>query len=318
MVPHSVGTPLFWVGFTAFVLVMLALDLGIFHRDAHEVSHREALIWTLVWVSLAVAFNVVLYVHFGSQYALEFLTGYIIEYSLSADNIFVFLLLFRYFAVPKGAHHRVLFWGILGALVMRVLFILIGTVLLQRFHWIIYLFGGFLVFTGVRMLKGAEIEVHPERNPIVRLFQKYVPLTSQYSGARFWIRQGKRSYATPLLLVLAVVEATDLLFAVDSIPAIFAVTRDPFIVYTSNVFAILGLRSLYFLLAAAMNKFHYLEVGLGLVLAFVGVKMLVSGYYEIPIGTSLAVVGTVLGVSVLASLLRPRRVPIAGTETEEA
>lgn len=316
--PHSVGTPLFWVGFTAFVLAMLALDLGIFHRDAHEVGHREALIWTLVWVSLAVAFNVLLYVHFDSQRALEFLTGYLIEYSLSADNIFVFLILFRYFAVPKGAHHRVLFWGILGALVMRALFILIGTVLLQRFHWIIYLFGGFLVFTGVRMLKGAEIEVHPERNPVVRLFQKYVPLTSQYSGARFWIRQGKRSYATPLLLVLAVVEATDLLFAVDSIPAIFAVTRDPFIVYTSNVFAILGLRSLYFLLAAAMNKFHYLEVGLGLVLAFVGVKMLISGYYEIPIGISLAVVCAILGIAVLASLLRRRREPIAETGPEEA
>jgi len=309
-VPHTIGTPLFWVGFTVFVLFMLALDLG---------SHREALIWVLVWVSLAVVFNVLLYVQFGSQRALEFLTGYLIEYSLSADNVFVFLIIFRYFAVPAGAQHRVLFWGILGALLMRVLFILIGTILLQRFHWIIYLFGGFLVFTGIRMLRGAELEVHPERNPIVRLFQRYVPLDFQYAGARFWVRHGRRTLATPLLLVLVVVEASDLLFAVDSIPAIFAVTRDPFIVYTSNVFAILGLRSLYFLLAAAMNKFHYLEVALGLVLAFVGVKMLVSGYYEIPIGISLGVVVSILSVAVLASLVRRSRgQPAPATEPEEA
>jgi len=272
-----------------------------------------------VWVSLAVVFNVLLYVQFGSQRALEFLTGYLIEYSLSADNVFVFLIIFRYFAVPAGAQHRVLFWGILGALIMRVLFILIGTILLQRFHWIIYVFGAFLVFTGIRMLRGAELEVHPERNPIVRLFQRYVPLDFQYAGARFWVRHGRRTLATPLLLVLVVVEASDLLFAVDSIPAIFAVTRDPFIVFTSNVFAILGLRSLYFLLAAAMSKFHYLEVALGLVLAFVGVKMLVSGYYEIPIGISLGVVVSILSVAVLASLVRRSRgQPAPATEPEEA
>jgi len=318
-VPHTIGTPLFWAGFTVFVLLMLALDLGVFHREAHAVSHREALIWVLVWVSLAVVFNVFLYVQFGSQRALEFLTGYLIEYSLSADNVFVFLIIFRYFAVPAGAQHRVLFWGILGALVMRVLFILIGTILLQRFHWIIYVFGAFLVFTGIRMLRGAELEVHPERNPIVRLFQRYVPLDFQYAGARFWVRHGRRTLATPLLLVLVVVEASDLLFAVDSIPAIFAVTRDPFIVFTSNVFAILGLRSLYFLLAAAMSKFHYLEVALGLVLAFVGVKMLLSGYYEIPIGISLGVVVSILSVAVLASLVRRSRARAApATEPEEA
>jgi tellurite resistance protein TerC len=317
-VTGSVGSPLFWVGFTVFVLLMLALDLGVFHRKAHEVGHREALGWVLAWVSLAICFNILLYFWFGSQRALEFLTGYIIEYSLSMDNIFVFILIFRYFAVPSGAHHRVLFWGILGALFMRAIFILIGTVLLQRFHWVIYIFGAFLVFTGLKMLKGAEIEVHPERNPALRLFQKYVPLSNQYDGAKFWIRGDGRSYATPLMLVLVVVEATDLVFAVDSIPAIFAVTTDPFIVYTSNVFAILGLRSLYFLLAAAMKKFHYLSIGLGLVLSFVGVKMLVSGFFPIPIAVSLAVVATVLGGSVAASLLRRPKAPQTVSEPEEA
>lgn len=309
---ESVGSPLFWAGFTVFVLLMLALDLGVFHRTAHEVGHREALGWVLIWVSLAISFNVLLYFWFGSQRALEFLTGYIIEYSLSMDNIFVFILLFRYFAVPSGAHHRVLFWGILGALVMRAIFILIGTILLQRFHWVIYIFGAFLVFTGIKMLQGAEVEVHPERNPALRLFQKYVPLSNQYSGARFWIRSEGRSYATPLMLVLVVVEATDLVFAVDSIPAIFAVTTDPFIVYTSNVFAILGLRSLYFLLAAAMKKFHYLSAGLGLVLAFVGAKMLVSGFFPIPIAISLLVVAAILGGAVAASLLRRPKGPASG------
>ena len=302
--PETIGSPLFWLGFTVFVLFMLALDLGVFHRTAHDVSSREALGWVLTWVSLALAFNVLLYFQFGSQRALEFLTGYIIEYSLSMDNIFVFILVFRYFAVPSGAHHRVLFWGILGALVMRAIFILVGTVLLQRFHWVIYIFGAFLVYTGIKMLRGTEVEVRPERNPAVRLFQKYIPMSNQYAGASFWVRQGGRSYATPLMLVLVVVEATDLVFAVDSIPAIFAVTLDPFIVYTSNVFAILGLRSLYFLLAAAMKKFHYLSLGLGLVLSFVGVKMLVSGIYPIPISVSLAVVAAILGAAVGASLLR--------------
>ena len=306
---ESVGSPLFWVGFTVFVLLMLALDLGVFHRRAHDVSSREALGWVVTWVSLALLFNLLLYFRFGSERALEFLTGYIIEYSLSMDNIFVFILVFRYFAVPSGAHHRVLFWGILGALIMRALFILIGTVLLQRFHWIIYLFGAFLVYTGIKMFRGTEIEVHPERNPAVRLFQKYIPLSNQFAGAKFWIRQAERSYGTPLMLVLVVVEATDLVFAVDSIPAIFAVTSDPFIVYTSNVFAILGLRSLYFLLAAAMQRFHYLSLGLGLVLSFVGAKMLVSGFYPIPISISLAVIATILGTAVAASLLRKPKQP---------
>ena len=312
--PETIGSPLFWLGFTAFILGMLALDLGVFHRTAHEVSQREALIWFLIWIGLAIAFNVLLYVWFGLQYALEFLTGYIIEKSLSVDNIFVFILIFRYFAVPPAAQHRVLFWGILGALVMRAVFILIGAVLLQQFHWVIYIFGTFLVFTGIKMLREPELEVHPEQNPAVRLFQRTIPMSNQFSGARFWVRQGGRAYATPLLLVLVVVEATDLIFAVDSIPAIFAVTSDPFIVYTSNVFAILGLRSLYFLLAAAMKRFHYLSLGLGLVLAFVGVKMLVSGIFPIPISISLAVVVIILGGAVAASLLR--KAPATDTPQE--
>ena len=302
--PETIGSPLLWTAFTAFVLLMLALDLGVFHRTAHEIGHREALVWFLIWVALALSFNVLLYFQFGSQQALEFLTGYIIEKSLSIDNIFVFILVFRYFAVPLEAHHRVLFWGVLGALVMRAVFILIGAILIQRFHWVIYIFGIFLVYTGIKMLRETEVEIHPERNPVVRLFQRYVPLSNQFAGAKFWIRQEQRSYATPLLLVLVVVEATDLVFAVDSIPAIFAVTDDPFIVYTSNVFAILGLRSLYFLLAAAMKRFRYLSLGLGLVLSFVGVKMLLSGIYALPISLSLAVVAAILGTAVAASLLR--------------
>ncbi len=314
--PETIGSPLFWLSFTAFVLGMLALDLGVFHRKAHEVSQREALIWFLIWIGLAIVFNVLLYFWFGMQNALEFLTGYIIEKSLSVDNIFVFILIFRYFAVPPAAQHRVLFWGILGALVMRAAFILVGAVLLQQFHWVIYLFGTFLFFTGIKMMRGTEIEIHPEQNPAVRLVQRTIPLSNQFSGARFWVRQGGRFYATPLLLVLVVVEATDLIFAVDSIPAIFAVTSDPFIVYTSNVFAILGLRSLYFLLAAAMKRFHYLSLGLGLVLAFVGVKMLISGIYPIPISISLAVVMMILGCSVAASLLRKASTSDAPQETD--
>lgn len=304
--PPSIGSPVLWIGFGVFILGMLALDLGVFHRTAHEVHHREAVLWSVFWIGLALAFNACIYLWFGHERALEFFTGYLIEKSLSVDNIFVFILIFRYFAVPAQFHHRVLFWGILGALVMRIVFILLGVALLNAFHWIIYLFGGFLIFTGIKMLKGAEVEVHPDRNPAVRMFRRFVPATATYSGARFFVRQNGRTYATPLMLVLVVVEATDVVFAADSIPAIFAVTRDPFIVYTSNVFAILGLRALYFLLAAAMNRFHYLKVGLGLVLSFVGVKMVISERYDIPIGISLAVVGGILAASVIASLLYPQ------------
>ena len=301
---EGVGTPLLWVGFTAFVLLMLVLDLGVFHRKEHTVGHREALCWVTFWVSLAFAFNLWIFYHFDSQLGLEFLTGYLIEYSLSIDNIFVFIIIFRYFSVPSVAHHRVLFWGVLGAMVMRAIFIFLGAVLMQNFHWIIYIFGAFLVYTGYKMLNGGDVEVNPERNPVVKLFRRFVPMTSEYSGSRMIVREGAKKMATPLLLVLVVIEGTDLVFAVDSIPAIFSVTQDPFIVYTSNIFAILGLRSLYFLLAGAITQFPYLKVGLGAVLGFVGIKMLISELYPVPILVSLGVVAGLLGGSVVYSIIR--------------
>jgi tellurite resistance protein TerC len=302
---ESIGTPALWIGFTAGVLLLLALDLGVFHKTAHEVRVREALGWTAVWVALALAFNAAVYFWFGTERALEFFTGYVIEKALSVDNLFVFLIVFSYFSVPAALQHRVLFWGIFGALLMRALFIFLGAALLQSFHWVIYLFGAFLIFTGVKLLLQREAELHPERNPVLRLFQRVVPAVQDYRGAHFLVRENGRWLATPLLMVLVVVEATDVVFAVDSIPAIFAVTDDPFIVYTSNVFAILGLRSLYFALAAMLGRFHYLKVGLGLVLAFVGTKMVIVDLYKIPIVVSLAVVLGLLTVSVVASLLRP-------------
>ncbi len=301
----SIGTPGLWIGFTAFVLVLLALDLGVFHRKAHVVGVREALVWTGIWVGLALAFNVGVYFWFGQARALEFLTGYVIEKALSVDNIFVFLVVFSYFSVPPALQHRVLFWGIFGALLMRAGFIIVGAALLQTFHWIIYVFGVFLVFTGAKLLLQRDAEVHPERNPALRLFRRLIPAVPDYRGARFLVREAGRWYATPLLAVLVVVEATDIVFAVDSIPAIFAVTSDPFIVYTSNVFAILGLRALYFALAAMMDRFQYLKIGLGLVLAFVGTKMVISDWYHVPVTLSLAVVLSLLAGSVVASLLRP-------------
>ena len=308
---ESIGSPVLWAGFTLFVLAMLAVDLGVFHRKAHEVRLKEALAWSAVWVSLALGFNLLVYHWFGPQRGLEFLTGYVIEKALSVDNIFVFLVIFSFFAVPAAYQHRVLFWGILGALVLRAVFILAGAALLQRFHWIVYVFGGFLVVTGVKLLLDRGAEVHPERNPMYVLFRRFVPSVGHYRGARFTVVENGRRYATPLLLVVVVVEATDVVFAVDSIPAIFAITTDPFIVYTSNIFAILGLRALYFLLAGVMDKFHYLRVGLALVLCFVGVKMLIADVYKIPIAVSLAVVATLLAGSIAASLLRPpeRRLP---------
>ncbi|MFH0900078.1 MAG: TerC family protein [Pseudomonadota bacterium] len=303
---ESVGTPALWIGFTAFVLAMLALDLGAFHRKAHAVSSREALVWTLVWVSLAFAFNAAVYYWFGSERALEFLTGYLIEKALSVDNLFVFLVLFSYFAVPASLQHRVLFWGILGALVMRAIFVFAGAALIHKFHWVIYVFGVFLVVTGIKLLAHREGEIHPERNPVLRVFRRLVRAVSGYRGARFVVKEAGRWHATPLLMVLVVVEATDIVFAVDSIPAVFAVTTDPFIVYTSNIFAILGLRALYFLLAGMIGRFQYLKVGLGLVLAFVGTKMLLAGVYKIPILVSLSVIAALLGGSIVVSLLRQR------------
>jgi tellurite resistance protein TerC len=302
----TIGTPGLWLGFTGFVLVLLALDLGIFHRKGHEVSMREALCWSIVWVGLALGFMVAVGVWFGVERGEEFLAGFLIEKALAVDNLFVFAVIFSTFAVPPALQHRVLFWGILGALVMRALFIWLGATLLQQFHWVMYVFGGFLVLTGIKLLLQREKEIHPEQNPLVRLFSRLIPSVPHYQGTRFFLRENGRWYATPLLMTLIVIETTDVVFAVDSIPAIFAVTSDPFIVYTSNIFAILGLRSLYFLLAGAIGTFHYLKVGLALVLAFVGVKMLLLDVYKIPIEISLLVIIPLLGGAVLASLLWPQ------------
>jgi tellurite resistance protein TerC len=309
MALETVGSPMLWAGFTLFILALLVLDLGVFHRKAHEVSVKEALAWSAVWVGLALAFNGLVWHWFGAQRGLEFLTGYLIEKALSVDNIFVFLVIFSYFAVPRAFQHRVLFWGIVGALILRATFILLGAGLLQRFHWVIYVFGALLVVTGIKLFVERGTEVHPERNPVYRLFKRYLPSVDGYRGARFVVKENGRRLATPLLLVVVVVEATDVVFAVDSIPAIFAVTTDPFIVYTSNIFAVLGLRALYFVLAGVMDRFHYLRVALAAVLCFVGVKMLIADLYKVPVGVSLGVVATLLFGAVIASLLRPRTEP---------
>jgi len=303
-----------WTGFNVFILAMLALDLGLFHRKSHVVSLKESLTWTGVWVVLALGFNAGVWHYAGSQKALEFFTGYLIEKSLSVDNVFVFALLFSYFAVPPKYQHKVLFWGILGALIMRAIMIAAGAALITKFAWIIYVFGAFLILTGIKMIVKREEEVHPERNPVVRWFKKLMPVTPEYRGDSFFVREIGIRMATPLFVVLLLVEFTDLIFAVDSIPAIFAVTKDPFIVYTSNVFAILGLRSLYFALAGVMDKFHYLKVGLGVVLSFVGVKMILAHTaWKIDTLVSLGVIVVILATSVVWSLLRPRKIklPIA-------
>lgn len=295
-----------WVGFNVFVVAMLALDLGVFHKKAHVVSLRESIIWTFVWATLALVFNVGVWWYGGEQKGIQFLTGYLIEKSLSMDNVFVFALLFSYFSVPQKYQHKVLFWGILGALIMRALMIALGSILIARFAWIIYVFGAFLILTGIKMIAKREQEIHPERNPVVRWFKRLMPVTADYREDRFFVIEQGRRMATPLFVVLLLVEFTDLIFAVDSIPAIFAITSDPFIVYTSNVFAILGLRSLYFALAGMMGKFHYLKIGLGVILVFVGIKMLLAhSTYKIDTLVSLGVVALVLAASVVLSLLRP-------------
>ncbi len=300
-----------WIGFNLFVLLMLALDLGVFHRKAHIVSFKESIAWTVVWVTLALLFNLGVWHFMGPQKGLEFFTGYVIEKSLSVDNVFVFALLFSYFAVPALYQHKVLFWGILGALVMRAIMILLGAALITEFAWIIYVFGAFLILTGVKMMVKRQEEIHPERNPLVRWFKRLMPVTSDYRADRFFVRENGVRMATPLFVVLILVEFTDLIFAVDSIPAIFAVTTDPFIVYTSNVFAILGLRSLYFALAEVMDKFHYLKVGLGAVLTFVGVKMCLGhSPWKIDTDISLGVIVTILAVSVIASLVRTKKTDV--------
>jgi tellurite resistance protein TerC len=300
-----------WLGFSLFILFMLSLDLGLFNRQAHRITYREASIWSAIWVSLACVFAAIVFWYQGTDRGLEFVTGYLIELSLSVDNLFVFLLIFSYFKVPARYQHRVLFWGVMGALVMRLTMIFVGAALINRFHWIIYIFGAFLVYTGIRMFTQKETELEPEENPLVRLVTRFIPIVRHYDEQKFFTRVNGKLTGTLLLLVLVVVEFTDLVFAVDSIPAIFAITTNTFIVYTSNVFAILGLRSMYFLLAGVVEKFHYLKMGLSIVLTFIGVKMLVTAVgLHIPIYISLIFVAGVLISSVIASLIRPKEAEI--------
>lgn len=284
---------------------MLAVDLCIFNRPAHLLKFRQALAWSVTWIALAATFAVLVYVWRGHDAALEFTAGYIVELSLSVDNLFLFLVIFRYFQVPAEVQHKVLFWGIIGAIAMRGVFIVLGIKLIHTFHWMIYAFGAFLVYSGIKLFGKEDAGVQPEKNPVLRLFRRYVPVTENYEGEKFFVRRA-RLYATPLLVVLVVVETTDLLFATDSIPAVLAITLNTFIVYTSNVFAVLGLRSLFFLLAGMMEVFHYLHYGLSIVLIFIGAKMLASDYYRIPTGVALGVVAGVLIASVLASVVRPK------------
>lgn len=306
---------LMWVLFNGFVLLMLALDLGVFHKKAHEVKMKEALTWSAVWIACAMIFNALIYFYWdwmapGSEYAnsdaaLAFLTGYLIEKSLSVDNVFVFLMVFTYFQVPSLYQHKVLFWGILGALIMRAIFIFAGVSLITTFHWTIYIFGALLIFTGINMALQKDKKLEPERNPVIRLFKKWFPVTNEYHGDHFFAKINKQRVATPMFIVLLVIETTDVIFAVDSIPAILAITSNPFIVYTSNVFAILGLRALYFALAGIMGLFHYLHYGLSVILVFVGGKMMLVDFFKIPVGISLSVVLSILVISVILSKMFP-------------
>jgi len=296
-----------WIGFCAFVLAMLALDLGVLHRRSHEVRLKEALIWSAVWIALALAFNLGVYSWQGSEKGLQFLTGYLVELSLSVDNLFVFLLVFGYFQVPVEHRHKVLFWGIVGALVMRAVFIAAGITLIGRFHWIIYFFGALLVASGIQMTLRRNKEIHPEKNPVLKAFRRFVDVTPEYEDGQFFVRQGGRILASPLLAVLVILESTDLVFAVDSVPAVLAITPDPFIVFTSNVFAIVGLRSMFFALQGVMQRFHYLHYGLSVVLVLVGVKMLLAGLYRISTWVSLLLIVAILSISIIASLLSDRK-----------
>lgn len=296
-----------WGGFTLFVLLMLWLDLAVFNRKAHEIRLGEALGWSAFWIGLALLFNLGVYHFAGPERAMKFLAGYVLEKSLSVDNLFVFVLIFSYFKVPSIHQHRVLFWGILGALILRAIFILAGVALIERFHWIVYVFGAFLVYTGIKIGTGKDKEMHPEKNPLMIFFRRILPVTDGYREGRLIVREGRRWCVTPLFLVLIIIESTDVVFAVDSIPAVLAITTDSFIVYTSNVFAILGLRALYFALAGLMKLFHYLNYGLAVILVFVGCKMLASHYYSVPILAALGVILGTLAVSVIASILWPRK-----------
>ena len=317
----------FYAGFLVFVLFMLALDLGVFNRKAHVVSFKEASIWSVVWVTLALVFNFIFYRYASAKYgaeigqnvALEFLTGYILEYSLSIDNIFVFVLVFGYFGIPSEYKHRVLFYGILGALVFRAIFIALGSALMQ-FHWVIYIFGAFLIITGVKMFFSQNEEIHPEKNFLIKLFQRFMPVTHEIKGKDFFITKNGIRYATPLFIALLFLEATDIIFAVDSVPAIFGVTREPLVVFTSNIFAILGLRSMYFMLSGVINKFHLLQYGLAIVLVFVGLKMVwLNDFFngKFPITLSLGIILGVIAISIVASLIFPQKEHSNETENEE-
>jgi tellurite resistance protein TerC len=298
----------FWIIFNAFILLLLGLDLFIFHRKAHVVKIKEALLWSAFWITLALGFNALVYVYEGPGAALEFLTAYLIEKSLSVDNLFVFILIFNYFHIPLQYQHKILFWGVLGALVLRAAFILIGLALLSKFHFLIYVLGAFLVYTGVKLFSNDQEKLDPEANPIVNFVSRYLPVTNTLVDDRFFIRKDKRLFATPLFIVLIMVETTDVVFAADSIPAILAISRDPFIVYTSNVFALLGLRALYFALAGIMQLFHYLHYGLSLILIFIGGKLIISDFYKLDMRFALVIVGLILGGAILLSLLFPKKI----------
>ena len=295
-----------WIVFAVVIVAMLALDLGVFSKKTHEIRFREALLRSALWVTLAFLFGVGIYFTRGHDFALKFFTGYLLEESLSVDNLFVFLLIFSYFRVPAAHQHKVLFWGILGAVIMRAIFIVAGITLIHRFHWAIYLFGVILIWTGIKLAFEKDKEVHPEKNPLLVLFRRFVPVTNQYERDKFFVKKEGRNFATPLLVVLLAIETTDVLFAVDSIPAVLAISTDPFIVYTSNIFAILGLRSLYFALAGMMRAFHHLHYGLAVILVFVGIKMLIAEVFKIPVGVALSIIAVILMLSVVASLIWPK------------
>jgi tellurite resistance protein TerC len=304
------GEEILWIVFGIMIPVMLVLDLGVFHRTAHAVKIKEALLWSAAWISLALLFDLGIYFLVGPEKALTFLTGYLVEESLSVDNLFVFLIIFTYFSVPAAYQHRVLFWGILGAVFMRGIFIVAGLTLLTRLHWVIYIFGAFLVYTAGRLaFAKEEREIRPEKNPVLRLFRRLVPLTKRYHGQRFLVTGGRHRLATPLLMVLVVIETTDIIFAVDSVPAVLSITQDTFIVYTSNILAVMGLRSLYFALSGVIVKFYYLSYGLAVILAFLGVKMIISDFYKMPVAMSLGVVVGILTIAGLLSVVRRKKHP---------
>lgn len=296
-----------WAGFFVFVICMLLLDLKVFNRKSHEVRMKEALLLSLFWIGLALAFNIGIWIFIDHQKALEFLTAYLIEESLSIDNLFVFIMIFAYFQVKPEYQHKVLFWGIVGAMVLRLIFIIAGVALINRFHWVIYIFGGFLVITGIRMAFDKGKDIKPDKNPVIKLARKLIPITPNHHGNRFFVRINHKNYGTPLLITLIMIEFTDVIFAVDSIPAVLAISKDPFIVYTSNIFAILGLRSLYFALASVVKYFRFLKYGLSAILLFIGVKMCISGFYKFPIGIALGAVAGILAISVILSILIPEK-----------